>query len=147
MGCNCSNVWSTWTLVGDTDLIMLDVKSRCEGVPLGYPDGFVGPPMAAQLPPGDDGVRPSGPCRVIYEIHNYHGVAFVVTSFSTGSDTFTFNPPIGAGQKTTIMKQISVTSPSECYTAATGVLQLVHAMSAAPQTLGEIKICRLRQPA
>jgi hypothetical protein len=147
MGCDCSTHWDTWTLIDGTDLIMFDVKSRCEGIPLAYPDGFVGPPMVHQLEPDERGVRPSGPCRVTYEILNYHGVDFLITSFATGGDLFTFNTPLGPGQKKVIQKNGSIRSPSECYKATTGVAQLVHATTGQPQTIGDIEICRIRKPA
>jgi hypothetical protein len=143
MGCPCSNRWTTWSTIDDVDLVMLEVSSRCEAAPilvLQRPPG-----EGVQPAPAEEGVPVSGPCRVIYEIKNYNGVDYAVASFSSGDQTWTFAPPLEPGKTKTIKKNASLGVRSECYTARTGVLELVHLVSGVRQTLSEIRICRLRE--
>jgi hypothetical protein len=161
MGCNCANRWTRWATTGDNELVMVEVESKCEPTQIMVvqrPDGAV----AAEPPVGfgHDTLRPAGgaatsepaavplpaPCKVTYVIKNSFAADFNITSFSTGADSYVFAPPIGKGQTKTVRATSSLPGPGECYRASTGTLELVHESTAARMTIGEIKICRLREP-
>lgn len=159
MGCQCTNRWTKWTTTGDGELAMLEVQSRCEPVKVivvQRPDGDVDlqPPTGfghdtirtAEGHASDPtGVPAASQCKVTYVLKNYFGVDFAITSFSTGADTYVFSPPVGAGQSKTIQASSSLGVAAECYTARTGVLELAHTGTAARLTLGDVRICRLRE--
>ena len=159
MGCNCTARWTRWASMGDGELVMLEVESRCTPaeiavvqqpggnveIEIGFGHDTIRIP-AGQLPAPAPAPAIPVPCKITYVIKNAAGCDYNIVSFSTGADTYNFAPPIGPNQAKTIQATSSLPGPGECYRASTGTLELVHSTSGAHMTIGEIKICRLRDP-
>lgn len=150
MPCDCATTWSKWVRIGADGWVIVKVASRCAVVPVEgrtAVDGVVRSPCegdpAVPAPPGPAPFNAG--CRISYELSIASAGPLAIASFSTGTDSVTFQPAVGPNAGQTVDVNAPLGDLHTCVVARTGSLAIADTQTGATVlTLGEIRICKLR---
>jgi hypothetical protein len=150
MPCECSTTWSKWARIGAGGWVIAKVTSQCMPVPV---EGRTSKDGVVRGPCDDDPPEPAptepapfeAGCRVTYELRIASAGALGIASFSTATDTFHFQPPIGPNAGQTVAINAPLGDPQTCAVARVGSLTIVDTQTGAvAMTMSGIRICQLQ---